>query len=358
MVRWRQPRFSTLPDDVPYIAGRAATRISLVVPIVICLLLNALFIGRIDNLADHNIKRKWSMLQHLPKQINHLVLGDSVGWTGVLPTELSAALGGSWINLCTTAHMLVPHDAWMLQWYIEHYGPPSEVLVVHAITSWRYGVDDSTYQMVSKVPLPMGFWRSMAAPLPPSSTDLAKVFLNRYVPLYAQNKTVDQMIHKPAKDLVTWILRGPVTPSPIRPSSTDEALGYLSLGNTTNWPEYRRALATWPAMKPFELSAVNRDALLVMMQYSDRYHFPLYLTSGPVSRDILALEPGRRFVAGVHRTMNQLVAGHPYTYYLDDLPPFRAEQMRDEVHVVFPAAKTYTQLLAQRIRAERRRPWR
>ena len=359
MARWCPVRFTTLPDDVPYSAGASAARISLTIPIVLCLVINALLIGHIDSPTDQTIKMKWSLLQHRPQSADHLVLGDSTGLHGVLPAQLGTELGGSWLNLCTNARMLVAHDAWMLQWYIKHYGPPAEVVVVHSLNAWRYSDDDSTYQLASKVPLPWGYWRDMQPPLPATQAHLGEMFMTRHFPLYAQNKTIDTLLQKPVKKVLGRLGNNAEEDSPEPSASTktaDEALGFVSLGDKPNRSELQRELVQWQTMPPFELSAINREALSIMMRLSEQHHFRLYVVTGSICQSILDMEPGRRYAVGADEALAKLTAGHPTVSYLRNIPPFPAEQMRDSDHVILSAARLYTSYLAREIRAERQRP--
>lgn len=101
---------------------------------------------------------KWSKLLTLQRPVDVLVLGDSTGLQGVDPTVLDQTLGGRSLNLCTVGNMLVVNSAWMLDQYIQRFGPPKQVVLVHTYDVWHRKVNSSTRLLLAETPLPWGAW--------------------------------------------------------------------------------------------------------------------------------------------------------------------------------------------------------
>ena len=66
-----------------------------------------------------------------------LILGDSSAAQGVDPEFWTNASGESAINLATIGDATVVNDAWMLETYLERFGRPNKVVIVHAYDIWH-----------------------------------------------------------------------------------------------------------------------------------------------------------------------------------------------------------------------------
>ncbi|NUP99140.1 MAG: hypothetical protein HUU35_04700 [Armatimonadetes bacterium] len=352
MARWGGTGFARLPAEAPYPTTTRATRISLVVPLVCCALLNGLCLRHLDNSTYRLIERKWSLLAERPNSATCLVLGDSNGINGVLPTELGTRFGGSWLNLCTNSRMLVAHDAWMLQQYIEHHGPPRAVLLVHALPGWQLEPDETTYQCLSRVPLPWGYWCGMQPELALGAKHLVMMFLERYAPLYAQNRNIDDLLSEPVSSLFRGSDRSTATRPGPPPFSLvqDQELGFVPRGNSLKRSALQADLAVWKARPPFEISPINREALLTMIRLSERCGFQLFVANGPLAAAVLDLDSARKYAAAADAALSQLVAGSPTASYLRGVVSFPADQMCDSEHPTTAAARVYTGRLANRMR--------
>jgi hypothetical protein len=177
------------------IKGRA-TAITIIGTIIFLFLANwaVLWLGQAYpyNRGYWLVQQKWELLQGLSAPVDWLIVGDSTGNQGLVPDVMEARLGGTAVNLNTVGNMGALDDVWMLEAHIEEFGPPAHVLVIHAYDIWSR---DITSAFVAKAPLAWNSWQDSFLP-PLSATPLEKLnlWLARYVPLYADNLSLDRLI--------------------------------------------------------------------------------------------------------------------------------------------------------------------
>jgi hypothetical protein len=292
------------------------------------------------NLAGWIIGHKWRLLQQQDAPVDDLVLGDSSCNQGVNPAVLAEELGDRRaLNLCTIGDMLALNDAWLLQAYIERFGAPRRVILVHVYDIWGRDFD---WTRVGSIPVGFPALRRLQPEVRLQRWQLRSYLESRYFPLYSSNLSLQTRL-RPGDP------RTRHTPGPRLPDS----LGFL--GDTVAFPDsVERDLQShlrFLAGEPLRLSPDNARALERIAHLAAEHDFTVYLAAAPVYRG-LAGSPA--FQAWFARVQNALATagGEGARIHLLFDPPmtFPASQMQNADHLVLEAANRYTRALASRIR--------
>lgn len=145
------------------------------------------------------LKNSWHLLQSVEEDVDLLVLGDSSCRQGVLPDVAAEILGlEDGLNLCTTGNALAVNDAWMLESYLERFSAPKAVIVVHVYDIWWR---EPSHPTVAQIPLEWGYWQRLRPRLDLNVTELVQFFTTRYVPLYANDRSVRRFVAHPFREV-------------------------------------------------------------------------------------------------------------------------------------------------------------
>ena len=140
------------------------------------------------------VEQKWEKLEALTAPVDWLIVGDSTGNQGLVPEVLEERLGGTAVNLNTVGNMAALDDVWMLEAYIEQFGSPDQLLIIHSYDAWHRDVDPV---FVAKTPLPWNSWQNkFAPPLLLTTQEKLNIWLARYFPLYADNVSLSVLIRE------------------------------------------------------------------------------------------------------------------------------------------------------------------
>jgi hypothetical protein len=166
---------------------------------LICLILVVLFLANIfaylyldrysANYGYWTIHQKWNLLGKLSKPVDWLILGDSSCSQGVMPEIFSTELNQTAINLCTTGDMGTLDNLWLIEEYIQRFGPPKNILVVHAFDIWHRAFNPVR---LGQVPRQWEFWEehSFGTSLMEDPDIRRGIFIDHYLPLYSQNRSL------------------------------------------------------------------------------------------------------------------------------------------------------------------------
>ncbi len=336
-------RKGVTPEVVrPSTARRAAL---LVVSILVCfVLLNMVARWYLDNhgtnLGYRMVHSKYELLGDLDEKVDWLVLGDSSGAHGIVPEAMAEVLGGKVVNLAILANLLVANDAWMLDEYIERNGPPKNVVMVHAHDVWHRGYNSA---LIGQIPRAWGIWRRREPTFELTLDQERKVFLSRYVPLYAEAKTLREHVKKwgPPKELdfkisdSGWIPAKPHSPS-----------------------AFARDLArtrSFLARNRFKMSKINERALRRIGELSTKHGFNVYLVHGPMYEPVARSSGYTRYVEATEKRVRGMAKAWPNFHVLSDVLTYEAEQLEIYAdHVIPEVAPEYSRELARRIKGYRR----
>lgn len=291
------------------------------------------------NLGYRIVHAKWRLLEEMEQPVDWLVLGDSSGCHGIVPEVLAEHLGGRAVNLATLANLLVVNDAWMLQRYIERFGPPKNVVLVHAFDVWHRGYNSA---LIGQVPQPWGFWEDTLPTLALTDEQTRRLFLSRFVPLYAEKSTLRAHL----KNL------GPPTEVPFSITPT----GWVPA--RTHEPrrlarDLRRSQRFLEERKQFTLSNHNAKALDVIGELATTHGFSVYLVDGPIQDALADSEAFTRYRQQKVARLARSLGRYPSFHLIDRVAAYPAEALEVVDHVVPDVAPDYTRAVAAAIGAQR-----
>lgn len=292
------------------------------------------------------VHTKWALLESMTEPVDWLILGDSTGGHGVVPEIWAETFGGRAANLAVIANALVLNDAWMLERYIERFGPPKGVLMVHAHDIWAR---DGKMVLLGQVDRPWGFWARSGAPPKLSVDETKAVLLSRFLPLYAENGELKEHL---------WHWGQPRDPK-LHFSSSGWIYGRGHLAKALR-ADRRRVRKHLRNTTGFRLSTRNRKALHRIGALASEHQFPVYLVNAPLSKSIAKLKSFQRYQRQLDTRLGRMAKVWKNLRYLPDLLTYPTKQMEGHTDHVLPSvAPRHTRRLAalvhEQVQRRRRR---
>ena len=286
--------------------------------------------GNTSNVGYLLIRAKWAMLRGLNRPVDLLILGDSGGNQGVDPSLLKDRLGLSALNLCTIGDALALDDAWMLGEYINRFGAPRAILIIHSYDMWSR---DKNIGVLSQVP---GRWWRWTPLADLTLKERVKVMLCRYAPLYAENRTLAELFQHP------WA----AFPSALKLNPD----GFMAESTATP----TRVVDDAAVHKAFVrengpvLSDENRRALEWLAQTARKSHCDLFVANGPLYDSLCTDSAFQVYFARFRSAIADLAAGSDRFHYILSTPmTFPKEKMQSADHLAIAGAREYTARLAE-----------
>jgi hypothetical protein len=281
------------------------------------------------NRGDWLVREKWNMLSNLDQPVEWLVLGDSSCNQGIVPEVFDEQLDTTSVNLCTVGSMTVLNTAWMLDTYIQKYGAPKNVLVVHVFDVWHRSIDP---QALSLIPLEHGYWRKLNPSKEIGIRANLEVFLKRYVPLYASNESLKRVISSP------------ISSYQHSQSFTLQADGFMPW-NEPN-PEYVEAQrimhSSFAREHNFEISEHNRVALESIRANAEKHNFDVFIVNSPVYEGLYQDAAFQDYYSQMRANLTNFANASQRVHFLDETVTFPKEKMENADHVIYASAKVYT----------------
>lgn len=290
------------------------------------------------NRAFWLIKEKWELLLQQKKPVDWLILGDSSCNQGVVPSILNERLNVSSINLCTIGDMLSLDNAWMLEKYIQRFGAPKNVLIVHVYDAWNREVNRS---LLAKVPLNWGYWQQLQPQLDFGLRDTSQLFVEKYIPLYSENQSL------------AYSLKFPGEAFNRSQSFQLEEDGFM-IWEKPN-PEYveaqRKMHIDFTRKNKFNLSSTNRKALEHIVNLAEKYDLNIYLANSPIYEKLYENQDFKAYFTNLQDTLDSYAAKSERVHYIREPITFPKEEMENADHLVYSAAKVYTDRLISQIKS-------
>ncbi len=288
-----------------------------------------------QNRAYWLIKEKWRLLHTLKASVEWVVLGDSSGNQGVIPEQLTARLGGRSINLCTIGPMGLLNDAWMLETCIKKYGPPKNVIIVHAYDVWHRKKPKPI--LISRIPLPWGFWDMMHPGPELDVHDKMDMFLSRYFPLYVEHSALRKVMRNPRNLFKNdFVLT---------------ASGYMPCEKSN--PQKVRADTKshlkFVAENKAAISRMNQEALSRIITLAESHGIRVFFVNSPLYEGLFMEKGIQKYLADLQTILKKYTDDKRYVYYLGDVATFPSGQMESVDHVTDSAAKMYTMAIADKV---------
>ncbi|MEO1377974.1 MAG: hypothetical protein AAFW70_27595 [Cyanobacteria bacterium J06635_10] len=290
------------------------------------------------NRAFWLIKEKWELLLRQQKPVDWLILGDSSCNQGVVPSIINERLNVSSINLCTIGDMLSLDDAWMLEKYIQRFGAPKNVLIVHVYDAWNREVNRS---LLAKVPLNWGYWQQLQPQLDFGLRDTSQLFVEKYIPLYSENQSL------------SYLLKFPGDAFNRSQSLRLEDDGFM-IWEQPN-PDYVEAQKNsnikFVRKNKFNLSDNNRKALEHIVKLAEKHDFNIYLANSPIYEKLYEHKDFQAYFTQLQDTLDGYAAKSDKVHYIREPITFPKEEMENADHLVYSAAKVYTNSLILQIKS-------
>lgn len=336
-----------LTDEVVAPASWREILVTVIGVLALVVLVNlALVVVPTTNTGYLALQQKWQMLNELTEGVDLLVLGDSSCRQALEPRLAANRLGlESGLNFCTTGNALVVNDAWMLDSYLARFESPEAVLVIHSFDILHR---ELSFPTVAQIPLEWGFWRRFVPRLHPGATETMLLFAARYLPLYANNRSIGRLAGRPFRTIQRYYEfldhideRGFVTEKQAYPNGVRS--------------DMRRHVA-FMSRNAFQVTDANQAALERIRVLADRHDMDVYLIHGPVYEGLVKEGAFQRYVGDMGDYLKELAMRSENVEYLPDLVTFAADEMQNSDHVIEPAARQYTFVIASRIADDFRRP--
>ena len=140
------------------------------------------------------IKGKWNLMKGLKRPVDVLVLGDSSCSVGVDPKVIEGEIGGIVLNLCTIGDMTVVGSYWMLDHYVQKFGPPNTVIIGHVLNIWQRSISPI---VVEQIPIPDAFFDLYTGSLGFEWRQYVLSLVAKYIPFYAENQSLARILTYP-----------------------------------------------------------------------------------------------------------------------------------------------------------------
>jgi hypothetical protein len=281
------------------------------------------------------VKNKWRLLTSLEQPVDWLVLGDSSANQGVIPSILAQEGGKSSINLGTIGDMILVEKVMMLEYYLEHHPPPEKVIIVYVPDMWHRGFNPV---LLSQIPRPWGYWdeHSITGELLVEGWE-RDIFIERYLPLYTQNRSLRQIIYTSMTKLRSPFDNGyrldPYGYFPAERSAPERVV----LGAQ----DYKR----FAEENSFLISHQNQLALEYLVKLAEENQFDIYLVPSPTYEGLRHEQSFQNFLGEMHRQLSEISTSSPYLHSITEVSYFPAGVMQNPDHLTQPGAVVYTRWL-------------
>lgn len=340
-----QPTSNQFPREILPSTGWRRLSMLIILTLLMVILVNSLAIGYLDrysiNYGYWTIHQKWNLLGSLPSQVDWLILGDSSCSQGIMPVVFMNELDQSAINLCTTGDMATLGDLWMLEEYIKRFGSPRNVLVVHTYDIWHR---DFNPVRLGQIPRPFGFWEehTLGNELMAEKDIRDATFLEHYIPLYSQNKTIGAMIRSTlSANLIPFKSMWEIDPDGFVPAY--EPKPDIVLAGEQQHIDF-------VTHNNFHVSPLNDRAMQELVKWADGLHFSLYLADAPTYEGLFTnsaysdyYQDMREYLQGIADVSNNVI-------YINDVKTFPIDVMQNPDHLIVSAADEFTQWLVGEIK--------
>lgn len=297
------------------------------------------------NYGVWTIHQKWQLLGDLEGPVDWLILGDSSCNQGVMPSIFENELGETALNLCTIGNLGTINDLWMLEEYIDRFGPPAHVVIVHVFDIWHRPLDQV---IMGQVPRPWGFWEhhTLGSYLFETEEVRQETFVEKFIPIYSQSRALTNILRS------TVMLQH----NPFLPAWHLEPDGFLVA--TEPHPEVVIAGAQdqikFAGENVFSISPTNDMAMQEIGVLADSYGFQVYLVNSPVYQGLYDNAAYQNYLAGVQLKLAEFDSDSAYVFHIPGVRAFPAELMQNPDHLILTGAAQYTHWLVEQIQSFRR----
>ena len=343
------------PDTVPYkqltreVLTASSVRsvlTSVLGTIVLVLAINFAALWYLDRYTSNSglelVEQKWGILQNMEAPVDWLILGDSTGNQGVVPEILESKLGGTAVNLATIVPMTTLDDAMMLDVYIEKFGPPKNIVIVHSYDALFHEMSPLTF---AKVPLPWGISSQYRfSPALINVSQQVQISVARHFPLYFENGTLKDIIFDGLKSPETLFTSNKadlgLTPEGYMPRYEARPQG---VEEDTNW--HIEAIQE----HEFVVTNVNIVAIDHITMLANQHGINVYIFTGPLYEGFYENEVFQERFSEIQAWWSTATGGSEYVHYMTSVSTFPSDQMEEVDHATHAGAEIYTENISLEI---------
>jgi hypothetical protein len=299
-----------------------------------------LFLGHYtSNYGFWVIKNKWRLLLDQDTPVDWLILGDSSVNQGVIPSVIEAEIGKTALNLGTIGNMTLVDDLWMLEEYIGRFGPPQKVAIIHVFDVWHRSFNP---MLLAHVPLPWGFWENYSLSEELIQEEAEKdLFIERFAPLYTQNRTLRQNIYATLTNLRSPFDTGYRLDEDGYFPAQDPAPARVILGAEDQ--------INFTRENGFFISYTNQMLLEDLIRMAENYQMDIYLMNSPIYEGLYHAPAFEAYTRNMHTALENIAQTSPYFHYIPEMKTFTAEQMQNPDHLITAGAEIYTRWLVNEL---------
>lgn len=297
------------------------------------------------NLGYVYIAHKWWVLEQLDQPVDWLVLGDSSGSQGFDPAVLTAQTGKRAVNLGTLGNFGLHDDLWMLEEYIERFGPPERVVLVHVYDVWRRRLKGS---LVGRIPRDWVLDDETAERYDFDDDKRKELLLNRYARLYADRTSLRKTLEYA---YLRWThddeelaeIRRKDKALPVEdPELMDDGFVRMCGAITHVVKGDARGHMRFVNKSRPRISKDNREALLAIAKLAREHGFAVTVINGPLYERLRIKEPWQRYFDGLVRQLRTVVKDYPEVQVVDQVLGFDGDQLQNVDHITCDATEAYT----------------
>ncbi len=306
------------------------------------------------NLGYVYIAHKWHVLGKLDTPVDWLVLGDSSVSQGFDPAVLEAKTGQTAVNLGTIGNFGLSDDLWMLEEYIERFGPPKRVLLVHVYDVWHRKLKRN---LLGRIPRPWVLSDESAELYEFSAEQRRDIFLNRYVRLYAERTSLRKSIE------YTWLrltydddeladFRRKDRSLPKEdPELMDDGFVRMCGANKRVLKRDSRGHMKMLRRARPRLSKDNQQAMLAIAALAREHGFKVDIINGPLYERLKMKKEWQRYFKGVQTKLQRLLADYPEVHIEPMVMGFPSKQLQNVDHITCDATEEFTEWVIERVQA-------
>ncbi len=312
--------------------------------LVVLVLLNSFALWYLGNYSPNygywTLHQKWAVLGKMDEPVDWLILGNSSCNQGVSPALIQEQLGETAINLCTIGSVTALNDVWMLEEYIQRFGPPKGVVIGHVYDVWPRDLEPL---ILGQIPRPWNFWKehTLGSDLLGNPEIRSQLFQERYVPLLSQRLTLTSLLRS--------FMFGKLIP--FKPGWRMDEFGFLSGEQAQPEIAIQDGQDHMQFVRENEpsVSSINQQALERLVEIADAYQLPIYLVNSPLYEGLSADDGFQAYLAELHGQINSIVGESQFVHLIPEIKTFPATQLQTADHLTLPGAQVYTEWLIQNI---------
>lgn len=335
-----KPSYRMLTHERAVPTSKREIIITISATLVIFLAISMLFILYLKAYTTNRgywvIEKKWDVLKNLESPVDWLVLGDSSCNQAIVIDVFMRELGESALNLCTVGPLTAVDDLWLLEAYMDRFGPPDNLLIMHTYDSLTY---DVTPILLGKIPQKLYFWKESSVQPTLTIRDHVNYWLSRYFPVYTDFKTIQNIILSPK----TWF----------RSNFFMDDRGYMpsNYADSENVEQdSNRHLDFSLENSPLKISPINESAISSMIDLSEKNGTEIFFSGSPLYE---GLYDNNIFSRNYHEIFDQINVYSTRSekfFYLERVSTFPKSVMENADHITSLAADGFTRRVAKDIK--------